>query len=164
MVYRLLEALPDGDPLKNKAKEKALAILESPKLEDIRILRDYFEVIKLQGWLSAINFLIITKEYGLIEAGLQRELSINNYQLSTNPKIKSSNEQVKKPEVLNGRQGKILKILTETKKAQVQDIIKQMPDVTKRTVRRDLDDLLKKGKITRIGEFNQVFYQNIDGA
>ena len=34
-----------------------------------------------------------------------------------------------------------------------------LPDITKRTIRRDLDELLESGKIVRVGEFNQVFYQ-----
>ena len=34
-----------------------------------------------------------------------------------------------------------------------------LPDITKRTIRRDLDELLESGKITRLGDFNQVFYK-----
>ena len=88
-AYRILDFLPDGDPLKNKAKEKVLAILdcltlilkdhgwlslkdyfsvemEKAKeglLRDIEVLENYLSVAKNQGWIDSLNFLIITKEY-----------------------------------------------------------------------------------------------------
>ncbi|MEK7664582.1 MAG: DeoR family transcriptional regulator [Patescibacteria group bacterium] len=61
--------------------------------------------------------------------------------------------------IISERQKKIIKFLEENKKAQVMDLKKVLKDVTKRTIRRDLDDLLKKGNIVRVGEWNQVFYQ-----
>src|SRR3989344_525485 len=61
---------------------------------------------------------------------------------------------------LSERQNKILSILSRKEKVQVSDIIKEIPKITKRTIRRDLDDLLKKGKIVRVGEWNQVFYKS----
>jgi DeoR/GlpR family transcriptional regulator of sugar metabolism len=49
--------------------------------------------------------------------------------------------------------------LDKNKKAQVMDLQKVLPDITKRTIRRDLEDLLRASKIMRMGEFNQVFYK-----
>jgi predicted HTH transcriptional regulator len=60
------------------------------------------------------------------------------------------------------RQRKILETLVRSQKAQVSDFIKILPNITKRTIRRDLDDLLKKGKVIRVGEWNQVFYKIAD--
>jgi DeoR/GlpR family transcriptional regulator of sugar metabolism len=39
------------------------------------------------------------------------------------------------------------------------DLQKVLPNITKRTIRRDLDELLETGKIIRMGEFNRVFYK-----
>ncbi len=137
-LYKLLEALPDQDPLKNKTKEKALAVLEGD-LGGIAVLEKYLDVAAGQGWISAINVLILKKEY----AGLKgKKIPMNTS--------------------YTDRQSKILKILENKEKAQVSDLIKQLPNITKRTVRRDLDELLKMKIITRIGEFNQVFYQKVD--
>ncbi|MBI2050007.1 MAG: DeoR/GlpR transcriptional regulator [Candidatus Staskawiczbacteria bacterium] len=61
--------------------------------------------------------------------------------------------------MISERQKKILQILNEKGKAQVSDFKNVLIDVTKRTIRRDLDELLKNGKIVRVGEWNQVFYQ-----
>ena len=57
------------------------------------------------------------------------------------------------------RQKKILDFLTKNQKAQVMDLQTILPDITKRTIRRDLDELLESGKVVREGDFNQVFYQ-----
>src|SRR5579863_4270268 len=80
IVYRILDFLPDNDPLKNRAKEKALAILENltlqkdgvlaTVLDDIRVLENYLEIGKYQGWISSVNFLIITKNYGDIKRNI----------------------------------------------------------------------------------------------
>src|SRR5437868_6535715 len=102
-AYNILNFLPERDPLKNRAKDKVLAILENITL-----------IFETEGWVS-----------------LQKE--------------KVSRQ--------------LLDMLSKREKAQVADLIKELPSVTKRTIRRDLDDLLKKGKIVRVGEWNQVFYQ-----
>lgn len=225
-VYRVLNFLPESDPLKNKAKNKALEILENLTLvfnyngwvllgdylsqealesakkakENISILESYLELAKLQGWISDINFLIIKKEYGEIKKELNEKIErlkpklesieavsrapeikkaqssalLNEIEgkdiLTDLPKIKlkmenDRTEDLKVPylikETENGyttRQVKILKIMALRPKTQVADIIKELPDVTKRTIRRDLDDLLKRGRVLRMGEFNQIFY------
>ncbi|MDO8529983.1 MAG: DeoR family transcriptional regulator [bacterium] len=202
-AYKILDFFPDTDPLKNRAKEKALAILDSltlifehhgwvslksylsPErevmaqgaLEDIRVLKNYFRVAKEQGWINALNFLIITSEYdnliegiGKIKGGAvlpetQKKLSIVAPIITPLPaqEIQKREETKKEPVSLlkdySERQKKILKILKGREKTQVSDIIKQLPDVTKRTIRRDLDDLLKRGEVVRVGEWNQVYYK-----
>lgn len=201
-TYKLLDFFPDSEPLKNKAKEKALAILENltliygkdgwvsiktclpagrekaaaQLLDDIEILESYLKLGKRQGWIDNINFLILIKEYGLIGASLRKQMPNPNYQIPNkfkiiNPKqIQNINDQNQKSnttlevgnkhgEKYSDRQKKILQMLSEREKVQVRDIIKEIPSITKRTIRRDLDDLLKKGKVVRVGEWNQVFYQ-----
>lgn len=57
------------------------------------------------------------------------------------------------------RQQRILNILKEKEKAQVWEMQKVFPEVTKRTLRRDFEFLLKQGAVKRIGERNETFYQ-----
>jgi len=216
-TYRLLDFFPDNEPLKNKAKEKTLAILENitlvldtkswvslkkekaaaELLDDIHILENYLELGKWQGWINNVNFLIIVKEYdalkntihrpkGLIRQNLEIISNVQEPSLliqkddivedqiskkdtetktSQNNDLESSSLLPKMParsKAINNyseRQRKILQILREKEKVQVSDIIKRIPSVTKRTIRRDLDILLKNREIVRIGEFNQIFYQ-----
>lgn len=205
-TYKLLDFFPDSDPLKNKAKEKVLAIMENltlisdtkgwislkkekaaaELLDDIDVLEAYLKLAKYQGWIGNINFLIITKEYNLIRSkinppkgAIKRNLETTlDFERNENlERYKKQNDLVLDETVVLGgelthnnnhslsdhyseRQKKILQILEKVEKAQVSDIIRDLPNVTKRTIRRDLDDLLKRDKIVRIGEWNQVFYKN----
>ena len=200
-TYKLLEFFPDNDPLKYKAKEKTLAILEnltliedfkgwtslkkeraaSELLDDIEILKKYLQLGKYQGWVGGINFLILLKEYDRVKSELHpikpgigvvlesekppansqtREVKVKNINPNkfavTSPVQKEVNSENSKSLI---RQGKILQVINSMGRAQVSDIIKEIPNVTKRTLRRDLDELLKKAKIVRSGEWNKVSYQ-----
>ncbi len=187
-VYGLLDFFPESDPLKNRAKETALSIVESlskikgdegwvslksffpdPQLvskilEDIRVLQNYLELAKLQGWLDDMNFLIISKEYEKISAELSGYKKFSEIkeikEEKKNPK--KSGARANAPNEDKGitpRQKKIIEIIKERQKAQVADLKVILSNVTKRTLRRDLDDLLKKNEIVREGEWNQVFYR-----
>lgn len=196
-VYKLLEFFPENEPLKNRAKEKALSITENlvlifgedgwtsisslmPQrkekaiinaLEDIEILLSFLKVGKQLGWISNINLLIIEKEY----EKLKEEIKKTDFKKERNIEKISFSEFIEKTKIipplkeskpkadnLSERQKKILQLLKEREKTQVSDIIKVLPNITKRTIRRDLDDLLKKDKIARVGEWNQVFYKVIE--
>jgi len=192
-VYRIIEFFPESDPLKIRAKDKALAILENLVLayddsgwasfqkekvktqisEDIDVLLGYLWIGKSQGWLNSANFLIIAGEYDKIKKELAPIIRVTIPQdiaenqsaetiLSPSPVLDSAGvkkEGVPVSFVFSDRQRKIMDFLTENEKAQVMDLQKILPNITKRTVRRDLDELLQLGKIIRLGEFNQVFYK-----
>ncbi len=57
------------------------------------------------------------------------------------------------------RQGKIMGMLREKGQAQVWEIKKLFPDVSKRTIRRDFEQLVEKKVLNRIGEKNATFYK-----
>ncbi len=69
------------------------------------------------------------------------------------PSLCSGNERISE------RQEKIMAFLKEQGRAQVWQIKQILPEVTKRTLRRDFENLLKKGVIERVGERNDTFYQ-----
>ncbi len=76
---------------------------------------------------------------------------------------KETNEKISEPvnaqDTLPERQERILAFLREQGRAQVWQVKQILPEVTKRTLRRDFENLLKKGVIERIGERNSTFYQ-----
>jgi len=170
-VCDLSEFLPETDLLKNKIKETALKTMDSlilvfranewvqikdclpgvkeksanDSLQGIVQLLNYLEINKKQNLLRGLNYLIISNEYKKIK---------NNLEIL---------EILKKPN-LPPRQEKIIEILKEKGKAQVMDINQVLKDVTKRTIRRDLDELLGAKKIEREGRFNGVFYKMADGT
>ena len=219
-VYKVLEFFPESDPLKNRAKDRALLIMEhlisidensgwasfqkdkikTQLLEDIDILLGYLWIGKTQGWLNSSNCLIISNEYEKIKKEIEpiveltqklpgiedvmriKDLSemktslakatvgeeesctqivsgavLNNTEKKT-PTFHLSEKQ-KKPVQFTTRQRKIVEFLEKNERAQVMDLQTVLPDITKRTIRRDLDELLESGKIIRQGDFNQIFYK-----
>src|SRR3989344_3071453 len=104
-AYRLLDFFPEGDPLKSKAKEKVLAILENLTLissakgwvslkkekaalevsDDIEILENYFKVAKHQGWIDSMNMLILVKEYEKIRNAIHPPQGIVRQNLENIP-------------------------------------------------------------------------------
>ncbi len=161
-VYRILDYFPEGDPLKYKTKEKVLVLMEnliSKKqeknkiVEDIDILLGCLQIGKDQGWLNSLNSLIVINEYQKIKNGFLSVVNTEGVQKRDAPSF-----------VLNfpKRQKIILDFLSKNEKAQVVDLQKVLPEVTKRTIRRDLDELLAGKRISRSGEFNQIFYKILD--
>ena len=174
-VYNILDFFPEEEPLKNKTKEKALEIMKSlvkediadQVLKDIEVLKSYLSLGKAQGWIDNLNLLILFKEYDKIKEEITA--SADSPWLSQGHKISQGHkkEGINSEEKLSDRQQEILKVLKTQEKAQVADFKKVLPNVTKRTLRRDLDDLLKKERVVRVGEWNQVFYQinqKVDGT
>ncbi|MBU3934559.1 DeoR family transcriptional regulator [Patescibacteria group bacterium] len=187
-VYKILDFFPEDEPLKNKAKEKTLAILEnlvlaslpdnphlniqksraaSQALKDIEVLESYLSLGKERGWVDNMNLMILLKEYDQIKKEIepiaklaQIEPEPNRKTIKKEPELTvNSNGNNLGKIILSERQNKILEILKNQEKVQVADLKKVLPEVTKRTLRRDLDALLKIGKVKRTGEWNQVFYQ-----
>ncbi len=192
-TYKVIDFFPDADPLKIKAKERVLMVLENLTLifgaegwtslkkekaiaeflDNVEILENYLRLGKYQGFIDSINFLIITKEYKKIKEQIGIPKSSFRESIKMIPELKEEPLVKKLPKLeeisksvepisvknLSERQNRILDILSKKEKAQVSDIIKEIPKVTKRTIRRDLDDLLKRGKVVRVGEWNQVFYK-----
>lgn len=157
-------------------------------IEKLEILDCFFEVAKEQNWVKPAELFEIQKEYGNLREELKKEelilkTKINNHQLLLSPvcfegqlskpcDIKNSalpaaKNQLKatltepQPRIskLSERQEKILAFLKENGRAQVWQIKQILPEVSKRTLRRDFDYLVKKGVIERVGERNNTFYQ-----
>lgn len=186
IVYKVLDYIPESDPLKNRAKDKALEMMEylvADDLEkinkqavgDIDVLMGYIKIGRSQGWISDINGLIIANEYGKIRNQIATRAISASESTQNKPPIVLAGEGVQKrdaPSVFlhkktllkpavnfSERQNKIIEFLNKNESAQVVDLQTVLPDVTKRTIRRDLDELLGLKRIHRFGEYNQVFYR-----
>lgn len=81
------------------------------------------------------------------------------------PEAERTSNPVRNQRFLNGangineRQRRILEILKEREKIQVQELREVFPQVTKRTLRRDFEQMFKRGLIERIGEKNDTYYK-----
>lgn len=161
-LYRLTVLFPKKEPLRYKTRELALKILAGPKKEDLENLNGFFEVAKFQNWVSFQDILAIQREYANLSEGLKAPDLIQGAQKGATAKEEKKVEFAGlQPisRVLIERQEKILAILKEKGKAQVWEVKQVFPDVSKRTLRRDFESMLRQGVIKRVGERNNTFYE-----
>lgn len=175
-LYRVTELFPQKEPLKFSLREKANEILadlvlvfsENPIilsqdqkrkiyiqiLNNIEILQFYFEIAQHQKWVKELNFLVLKKEYQKIKNKIIKLIEQKEKSVSKNPPLQFPLEKQKKE-----RYKKILEILKEQKRVQIRDLKEFFPNLTKRTLRRYLEDLRKKNLVERRGEGITTWYQ-----
>ncbi len=137
-----------------------------PKLE---LLDGFFEVAKAQDWVSPNEVLKLQQEYSKLRETLNKvEIPESGQELieHTAPMNLPRGEIVIGPAQLAGttgvvenRQQEILNFLREKGRVQVWEVKQIFPELSKRTLRRDFEQLLAKKIIERIGERNNTFYQ-----
>ena len=159
-LYKLTLLFPKKEPLRYKMREVADEILASSvsnpsKIKkNLEIIKSYFEIARWQNWVSYFDVLEIEEEYDKIEC-----IKVDRGPTSSaGPKLAKVNGGQSFARVLDSRKEKILEILKEKEKIQVGELRELLPDVSKRTLRRDFDQLLKQGLVERIGERNNTFY------
>ncbi len=162
-THRVADHLANGAEIKELVNKvladlllfcQDIATLEQKKnilpitLRKIDMLLVAFNTVKNSGAVDQKNFVILENEYKKISKILVDFLE--------------QNKQEKKEEAVESeipqRQRKILELLKNKEKTQVWELQKVLPEVTKRTLRRDLDNLLGLHLIERKGEWNNVFY------
>ncbi len=154
--------------VENPEKKDLIFVVE----KDFEILKSYFEITKWQNWLSYFDVLELEDEYDRIKSNFKKEIEYleeGEKNLKIEPLFPTSKTdrnpvsiadvKEKKDEKLDPRKENILKILKEKGRAQVWEVKKILPEVSKRTLRRDFDQLLKLGLVERIGERNNTFYK-----
>ena len=163
-----LVLLSDKD---NVPKDKKKFLI--PKiLKDIESLNTSLQMAKQEGRVNPENFSVLEAEDGKIQYMLQifeevEEPAEETRRAAPVPKAKEevslpvAREVIPKQEQrgITERQRSIIELLKTKKKVQVWELQKVLPQVTKRTLRRDLDDLLSMNLIERKGEWNAVSYE-----
>lgn len=188
-LYRLTLLFPKKDPLKYKMRglgddilANLILISENPQpystlaslgegfssmglawqINDakrkLEVLNGFFELARVQNWVSNSEILSLQEEYSKLKDELSQQMS-----LGVQPQ-EMIGEEIPRAEgeriyPVNERHKRILEILKDRGKAQVWEVKKVFPDVSKRTLRRDFEHLLGEGLIERIGERNETFYQ-----
>ena len=178
-LYHLSSLLPKKEPLRFEIRAVAAVVLKNAVLlinsgykkkdilisemnNDLEILNSFFEVAKAQNWVSPAEILNLQQEYSKLKEDIGNLLTVQlpNQTLAsiliaapTKPSFAISTAQI------SARQEQILAILKERQALQVKDLKIVFPQVSKRTLRRDFESLLKKGKVIRVGEKNNTFYQ-----
>jgi len=183
-LYQLTLLFPKKEPLRFKMRELADEILAdlisidsitgNPQiklkedrvrqiLENLEILDNFFEVAKSQNWVSPSDILEIQAKYFRIKEEIKRLEKPEEKKAKTIKKeAQASSVSLLLPPVRkekNSRQERILEILKEKGKIQVWQLKEILPEMSKRTLRRDFENLVKHGLIERSGEKNDTFYQ-----
>lgn len=155
-----------------KAEKKQDLLFQLERQIDVLLL--YLERAKKQGWVNPENFSLLVAEYGRIRElleifeDIQGERALGKEEAKEYPKAEEKEavlakelghpEKEQKPEI-TPRQKRIIEFLRAKENAQVWELQKVLPEVTKRTLRRDLDELLEKNLVERKGAWNAVSYE-----
>ncbi len=183
-LYRLTLLFPKKEPLRYKMRELSNDVLATfvslnggesyedkmvkTSVQRLEVLDGFFNLAKNQNWVKPSDMLDLQMEYDKIKRNLmniRKENGDRGNTLPTRKELHQTNQfpeparPIKKPSEVSDRQKKILGLLKEKEKAQVWEIKQALPEVSKRTLRRDFRDLLEFGLVERLGEKNNTFYQ-----
>lgn len=184
-THRVADILPNGGQIKKLANQLLADLLlfcdanpvtvEQKRnilprtLRQVEMVVNSLNSVKNVSPINQKNFEILENEYtkipkiliGFLEQNkplapmIEQPASVVE-SLSVQEKPKTAQKPSEKN--LSPRAHKILELLKNKEKIQVWELQKVLPEVTKRTLRRDLDELLALNLIERKGEWNNVFY------
>jgi hypothetical protein len=146
-IYKISLLFPKKEPLRYKIRDIATEILSkvlnsrishNPVYEELEILDSFLEIAKKQNWVAYREIEEIQKEYKRIREEILEKITQKK---------------------LNSRQEKILQVLKEKGKIQVWQLKEYFPNISKRTLRRDLARLISLGHVLRTGQVSNTFYQ-----
>jgi hypothetical protein len=175
-LYKLTLFFPKKEPLRYKMREIGDEILElilgqsnfsseelSKLNSKLEILDGFFEIARRQNWVKSADILTLQREYQNLKIKITpASLPLFSLQEPKGNQNLISSQKKEDEQISPGaeaRQKKILEILKEKGTAQVWEMKKFFPGVSKRTLRRDFSALLRKGLVERVGEKNITFYR-----
>ncbi len=149
-VYKVTASFPqEGRDLKTKIRESAnniLAGLLSGKEVRANELLDLFQAAAEKDWVDPRNFLVLRKEYAKLQ-GMLFEAAPQ----TTGPGEALAKQRPAQPSFNNSRQKAIYGIIKERKRLQLRDLTPSFPQVSRRTLIRDLEELCHTGNVTKNG-------------
>jgi len=142
---------------------------------DFEILDSFLEIAKWQNWTSYFDVLEIQEEYAKISKNLKEEIKklgkneAESFQqaqmIPVSAVLKEFPKRIEIPPKeeemaeMASRKERIINVLKRIERIQVGEVNKLFPEVSKRTIRRDFQKMVKQGIIERLGERNNTFYR-----
>lgn len=178
-VYRVANALKRrGEAiLASQLKEQANHVLKSfviigswesklinKLVLEIEILQNFFEIAKAQYLIKEINFVILDKEFAAFKREILEQLKKTKTvetkiaEKETIEKVGTGRRPVPTktktlPPALNERQQKLMSVMKKRREISISDVSNMFKgQVSDKTVRRDLIDLINKRLIGRKGD------------
>jgi hypothetical protein len=159
---KILDVLLDLAKLQNWIEEEKIEIVKNNYLAIKREVEDLNDITRR-------NMKILEPGTFLSESNLKQPEPPNQSDTPRHserseesqepPSPKPKKTRKKRKSGLNERQKRILEIIKEGGKMQIQDLGPDFPNVTKRTLRRDISYLAGKKLIKREGKANKIFYK-----
>ncbi len=156
-----------GPALKQKKK------IKNRLSERIKVMENLFEVAKPQDWVSPDDIAEMKEEYGRIKDALELAESsepvpepepeqefVSEEEIDENvieEKVVEK-EKEKKTSSVSDRQRRVVKEIEEKGPSQISDLKEEFPEVSRRTLIRDLNKLVDQGLINKTGKGPSVFY------
>ncbi|OGZ61326.1 MAG: hypothetical protein A2932_00025 [Candidatus Spechtbacteria bacterium RIFCSPLOWO2_01_FULL_46_10] len=182
-VYRVTDNMPHHEPLRYKLREECLnAVIGAEYFISDKDQRKFavslnsllrlFHIAQQQSWeFSEVNFIVLKREFSRFQKELyveervtaqEEEKPIKNSLSKKNERKDSAHiqKQAKSP-ALSIREQKLLEYIEKRDSAQVGDLQPIFPKLSKRTIRRDLEKIVKTGRINRKGKTNGTIYTYI---
>lgn len=128
-------------------------------IEEVGKLEQLLWTCRAKNGIAEEAFGILFREYGKVKMFCSGILADPARKEKPGAQAQGAPRHGQERGMLSSRQSKIVEVLQTKEKVQVWELQKIMPEVTKRTLRRDLDDLLSRKLIERQGEWNAVFYR-----
>ncbi len=179
-TYLITNHLGDSDPLKNILRTHAITLIENSVHErsvTVERIINLLLAAKLARLVSEQNVAILLEEvrqfgseetlaelFALPETkGQNRPMSFMSDKMSLNSSHKSSKSE-NTIENKSKRQDHILSFINEKRVVGIKDIAKLFPDVSEKTIQRELGALVDGGKITKRGSKRWSLYMAIGPA
>jgi len=167
-VYRVTDLFPEGDFLKGEIREAANRILADliwsnphPRVEEIcsgvGILVSLFDRANEGNLADPRNFLVLKREYKKIAESYEKR-PIQPKLLEPAKTVENSLLDEVSGNNGNGRKKRLLNILKTKRRVQVGELVRNFPDISRRTLLRDLEELHRGGLIMRTGEGRGASY------
>ena len=174
-LYKVTDLFPENEPLRYQIRQKSLEILssligENPQINtshiqelsrNIEILCRYFEIAQAQNWVDKKNLEILAREYRKIQEDFLEREKIHSETSSQKNREKTPSIS-KKERIQKASQGsknkkttpterkiRILELLKHKNTLTLSEIKNLFFQVSQRTIRRDMEDLIKKGLVAR---------------
>lgn len=176
-LYRVTDTIPESEPSRWKMREEALntvsraeAFFHAPSdmqisnlWSSLNTLQAYFEIAKESEWIDERNFIVLDREFERFGQSIDQSrqgfvgMDKKSHTVQT-PKRPAKKKVTALTVKLSGRQEKIVDHLKQNGKVHVGDLSPLFPTLSKRTIRRDLDSLVKEHFVTRFGKTNGTLY------
>ena len=182
-TYKVTNLIPDNEPLRFKIRDTANDILamfagSNPHITDVKALNSkisiilaYFDVAKTQNYTDIGNFDILKRNY----IRLKQTESVSVQETKEKPRTVVVTKKVEKPKIKviksvdsskpNKRQTQVMNLVKMRGQISLEELKRSFPQVTPRTLRRDINSLSEKGIIQRIrsasGEIVFIFQNEI---